>query len=106
MTGEGETLLSRVGLALKELGPRAIRVEAHDDAAPVKRGLLGGFKDHWALSAARAAAAARALQLRVGLDPARLSAVGDAQFHAVAGDDEACADGRCLVIVVEPPATP
>ena len=105
-TGAGETLLQRVGLALKDLGPRAIRVEAHDDAAPIKRGLLGGFEDHWALSAARAAAAARVFQARSGLDPARLSAVGDAQFHAFPAGDETCADNRCVVIVVEAPTPP
>lgn len=106
LSGGGVILLQRVGLALKELGSREIRVEAHDDAAPVKRGLLGGFADHWALSAARSAAAARVLQTRAGLDPARLSAVGDAEFHAVAAGDEACADGRCVVIVVEAATTP
>jgi chemotaxis protein MotB len=106
LTGAGETTLQRLGMALKELGPRDVRVEAHDNAAPVKRGLLGGFEDHWALSSARAAAAARVLQTRAGLDPARLSAVGDAQFHAFPPDDETCADNRCLVIFVDAPATP
>ena len=94
----GAAALERVGRALKALGPREIRVSAHNDASPLKRGLLGGFEDHWALSAAQAAAAARALRARAGLDPARLSAVGDAEFHPFPTGDDGCADNRCVVI--------
>jgi flagellar motor protein MotB len=94
----GAEALERVGRALKALGPREIRVEAHNDASPLKRGLLGGFEDHWALSAAQAAAAARVLRARAGLDPAHLSAVADAEFHPFPSGDDGCADNRCIVI--------
>lgn len=96
----GIKALERVGRALKALGSREIRVEAHNDAAPLKRGLLGGFEDHWALSTAQAAAAARALRA-AGLDPAHLSAVGDAEFHPFPAGDDGCADNRCIVISAE-----
>ena len=98
LSAAGAEALARVGRALKALGPREIRVEAHNDASPLKRGLLGGFEDHWALSAAQAAAAARVLRLRAGRDPARLSAVGDAEFHPLPIGDDGCADNRCIVI--------
>jgi flagellar motor protein MotB len=106
LTDGGATLLQRVGLALKALGPREIRVEAHNDGAPLKRGLLGGFEDHWELSAAQAAAATRALSARAGLDPAHLAAVGDAEFHALRADEDGCARNRCLVIAAQPLETP
>jgi flagellar motor protein MotB len=101
LSAGGAEALARVGGALKALGRREIRVEAHNDASPLKRGLLGGFEDHWALSAAQAAAAARALRARAGLDPAHLSAVGDAEFHPFATGDDGCDDNRCVVISAE-----
>lgn len=97
----GAQALERVGRALKALGPREIRVSAHNDASPLKRGLLGGFEDHWALSAAQAAAVARALRARSGLPPRHLSAIGDAEFHPFPAGDDGCADNRCVVISVE-----
>jgi flagellar motor protein MotB len=97
----GAEALARVGRALKALGPREIRVAAHNDASPLKRGLLGGFEDHWALSAAQAAAVARALRARSGLAPRHLSAVGDAEFHPYPAGDDGCADNRCVVISAE-----
>jgi flagellar motor protein MotB len=101
LTGAGAAALERVGRALKALGPREIRVEAHNDASPLKRGLLGGFEDHWALSAAQAAAAARTLRARGGLEPARMTAVADAEFHPFPTGDDGCADNRCVVISAE-----
>ena len=101
LSDAGAQALERAGRALKALGTREIRVEAHNDAAPLKRGLLGGFEDHWELSAAQAAAVARALRARGDLDPAHLSAVGDAEFHPFPAGDEGCADGRCVAIFAQ-----
>lgn len=101
LTDAGESALEKVGRALKSLGPRIIRVEAHNDASPLKRGLLGGYADHWELSAAQAAAAARALSARGGLEPARMTAVADAQYHPFPTGDDGCADNRCVVISAE-----
>jgi chemotaxis protein MotB len=97
----GAQALERVGRALKALGTREIRVTAHNDASPLKRGLLGGFEDHWALSSAQAAAVARSLRARNGLAPRHLSAVGDAEFHPFPAGDDGCADNRCVVISAE-----
>jgi len=101
LTDGGAAALEKVGRALKALGPRVIRVEAHNDASPMKRGLLGGYADHWELSAAQAAAAARALSERAGLEAARMSAVGDAQYHPFPTGDDGCADNRCVQISAE-----
>jgi flagellar motor protein MotB len=106
LTDQGAILLQRVGLALKGLGPRELRIEAHNDGAPLKRGLLGGFEDHWELSGAQAVAATRALAARAGLSPARMTAVGAAEFHAFRSDEDGCADNRCLVISAESARTP
>ena len=104
----GAALLERVGNALKALGAREIRVEGYTDNGPIKKGLLGGFDDHWSLSAARAAAAARWLHEHAGLDPAHLSAVGYGEFHPVQPNesDGGRAANRRLVVAVEPVATP
>ena len=101
LTETGAAALERVGRAFKALGPRRIRIEAHNDASPLKRGLLGGFADHWALSAAQAAAAARTLRERGGLEPARMTAVADAEFHPFPTGEDGCADNRCVVISAE-----
>jgi flagellar motor protein MotB len=106
LTDDGATLLQRVGLALKALGPLEIRIEAHNEAVPIKHGLLGGFADHWEMSTAQAAAATRALSARAGLDPAHMTAVGDAEYHAFRPDEDGCAKNRCLVIAAESLATP
>jgi chemotaxis protein MotB len=105
---EGAAVLERVGRALKALGPRTIDVESHADNAPVKKGLLGGFEDPWALTAARAAAVSRWLHEHAGLDPAHLSAEGFGEFRPVKPNDtaEGRAANRRIVIEVEPIETP
>ncbi len=102
VTEQGAALLGRIGAALQALPSKALRIEAHSDNAPFKRGLLGGYSGHWELSAARATAAARWLSERAGFDPARLSAVGFGEFHPAKSNDtpEGRAANRRVVIVV------
>ncbi|MFI5362169.1 MAG: OmpA family protein [Elusimicrobiota bacterium] len=104
----GAALLERVGAAVKALGAREVRVEGYTDNGPIKKGLLGGFDDHWALSSARAAAAARWLHEHAGLDPAHLSAVGFGEFHPVQPNDSEAgrAANRRIVVAVGPIAVP
>jgi chemotaxis protein MotB len=108
MRDDGAAVLERVGKALKALGPRAIGIESHTDNAPVKKGLLGGFDDAWALTAARAAAVARWLHEHAGLDPANLSAEGFGEFRPLQPNDsaEGRAANRRVVIEVRPVVTP
>ncbi len=104
LTDEGAALLGRLGGALKPLSSKTIRVEAHSDNAPFKKGLLGGYRGHWELTAARATAAARWLHEHAGLDPARLSAAGFGEFRPAKPNDtpEGRAANRRLVIFVSP----
>lgn len=104
LTDEGAALLGRLGGALKPLPSKTLRVEAHSDNAPFKKGLLGGYRGHWELTAARATATARWLHEHAGLDPARLSAAGFGEFRPAKPNDtpEGRAANRRLVIFVSP----
>lgn len=104
VTEQGAALLGRVGAALKALPSKVMRVEAHSDNSPFKKGLLGGYAGHWELTAARATAAARWLHEHSGLDPARLAAAGFGEFRPVKPNDtpEGRAANRRVVIVVSP----
>lgn len=101
---QGGALLGRAGAALKALTSKALRVEAHSDNSPYKKGLLGGYSGHWELTAARATAAARWLHEHAGLDPARLSAAGFGEFRPVKPNDtpEGREANRRVVIVATP----
>lgn len=105
---DGGALLEKLGKALKGLGPREVEIAAHADNAPVKKGLLGGFDDSWALTAARAAAVARWLHAHAGLDPARMNAQGYGEFRPLKPNDsvEGRAANRRVVIEVSALATP
>ena len=104
VTENGAALLGRVGAALKTLPLKVLRVEAHSDSSPYKKGLLGGYLGHWELTAARATAAARWLHEHAGLDPARLAAAGFGEFRPAKPNDtpEGRAANRRIVIVVSP----
>lgn len=104
VTQQGAALLGRVGAALKAMPSKVLRVEAHSDNAPFKKGLLGGYPGHWELTAARATAVARWLHEHAGLDPARLAAAGFGEFRPAKPNDtpEGRAANRRVVIVVSP----
>ncbi|MBI2387186.1 MAG: OmpA family protein [Elusimicrobia bacterium] len=104
ITEPGAALLARVGAALKALPSKSLRVEAHSDNAPFKKGLLGGYAGHWELTAARAAAVARWLHEHAGLDPERLSAAGFGEFRPAKPNDtaEGRAANRRVALVVAP----
>jgi len=104
ITDEGAVLLGRLGAALKAMPAKAIRLEAHSDNAPFKKDLLGGYRGHWELTAARATAVARWLHEHAGLDPARLSSSGFGEFRPAKPNDtpEGRAANRRLVIFVSP----
>jgi chemotaxis protein MotB len=105
---EGAAFLEKLGAALKALGPREIEVGAHADNAPLKKGLLGGFEDSWALTGARATAVTRWLHQHAGLDPARLDAEGYGEFRPLKPNDsdEGRAANRRVTIEVNRIETP
>lgn len=84
ITPEGIKVLERVGNVLKNTQNKIVRVEGHTDNVPISSALAGKYRTNWELSTARATNVVRFLQESVGIDPARLEAVGLSEFHPVA----------------------
>ncbi len=111
LTDGGAVLLQRVGLALKALSPREIRLEAHNDSAPLKRGLLGGFRGLAGRCRRRRRRPRRArfARARAASSPRAWTAVGEAEVHALCSDGRGRLRARIAApssAVAEPPATP
>ncbi len=94
ITPAGLKVLERVGKVLKNNTDKVIRVEGHTDNISIKPALQKQFPTNWELSAARATNVVRFLQERVGVEPARLQAIGMSEFHPVASN--ATASGQSL----------
>jgi chemotaxis protein MotB len=84
ITPAGLRILQRVGNVLKTTEGKIIRVEGHTDNVAISERLQSTFPTNWELSTARASNVVRFLQDSVGIDPARLQAVGLSQYHPVA----------------------
>jgi chemotaxis protein MotB len=83
---EGVKILERVGKVLKTTEGKIIRVEGHTDNVAISDRLKGTFPTNWELSTTRASNVVRFLQDTVGIDPARLQAVGLSEFHPIASN--------------------
>lgn len=92
ITPAGLRILRRVGDVLKTTTDRIVRVEGHTDDVAISERLRGTFPSNWELSTTRATNVVRFLQDSVGMDPARLQAVGFSEYHPVASN--ATARGR------------
>ena len=97
-----QALVARVALTLNRFG-NLVRVEGHTDDVPIHN---VRFASNWALSAGRASRAVEFLIAR-GLEPARLSATGYAEFHPRVPNEsaEARASNRRIDLVVLNAAT-
>jgi chemotaxis protein MotB len=84
ITREGFRILQRVGQVLKAAEGKTIRVEGHTDNVAISDRLKAKFPTNWELSTTRATNVVRFLQDSVGIDPARLSAVGLSEYHPIA----------------------
>ena len=84
INNSGEKLLLRMAGFLRDNKKQNIMVEGHTDNVPLKARLRKRFASNWELSTARAAAIARFLQEKGGLDPKRLSACGYSSYRPVA----------------------
>jgi len=84
INSSGEKLLLRMAGFLRDNKKQNIMVEGHTDNVPLKTSLKKRFASNWELSTARAAAIARFLQKKGGLDPKRLSACGYSSYRPVA----------------------
>ncbi len=84
--------------------PNPVRVEGHTDSQPID---TAAFPSNWELSSARAASVVH-LIANSGVDPARLSVIGRAQYSPA--QSNATASGRNanrrVLISIMPPGTP
>jgi len=80
----GKKLLLRMAGFLRDNKKQNIVIEGHTDNVPLKARLKNKFASNWELSTVRAAAIARFLQKKGGLDPKRLSACGYSSYRPVA----------------------
>jgi chemotaxis protein MotB len=87
ITPAGLKVLERVGNIIKNVQDKIIRVEGHTDNVPIHSRLQKQFPTNWELSTARATNVVRFLQEKVGMDAARLQAVGLSEYHPVASND-------------------
>jgi len=87
LTAESREALTAVATLLKE-DNHNIQVEGHTDRTPISN---ANFPSNWELSATRAGTVVR-LFIEAGLAPQRLTAVGHADNHPVASNEEA--EGR------------
>jgi chemotaxis protein MotB len=89
ITPEGVKVLQRVGNVLKNTQGKIIRVEGHTDNVPISPRLIKQFPTNWELSTARASNVVRFLQEKVGIEAARLQAVGMSEYHPVTSNNTA-----------------
>lgn len=86
ITPAGIRILQRVGNVLKTTQGKIIRVEGHTDNVAISERLKGTFPTNWELSTTRASNVVRFLQDSVGIEPARLQAVGLSEYHPIASN--------------------
>jgi len=89
VTEKAKGVLGKVATVLKNQPDMEFLVEGHTDNIPYKRGVL---LDNWDLSVKRATSVVRILQKKYGLEPARISAAGRAEYVPVTSNDTP--DGR------------
>ena len=101
---EGKKVLKRVGVILKDITDKQIRVEGHTDNVPIGARIMHKFPTNWELSTARATNVVRYLQEDVGLSPEQLSAAGYSLYRPVAGNEtaEGKAQNKRIEIVLLP----
>jgi chemotaxis protein MotB len=100
---DGLEILRRVGNILKNKTDKIIRVEGHTDNVPITGRLQQSFDSNWELSTTRATNVVRLLQ-EIGIDPARLEAVGLGEYRPIASNEtpEERAQNRRIEIILLP----
>ncbi len=82
--GGGEKWLAAFLEPLKRAEIKELRVEGHSDNVPIRKGRKSVYPSNWELSAARAATVVRFF-VELGMDSAKLAAVGYADRRPVSG---------------------
>ena len=96
-------VIRKLSQTLAEL-PNPLRVEGHTDSQPID---TAAFPSNWELSSARAASVVH-LIANSGIDPARLSVIGRAQFSPAQPNTTAAGRNanRRVLISILPPGNP
>ncbi len=89
---EGQKILDRVGVILKEVTGMKIEIQGHTDDVPIGSRLASRFPTNWELSTTRASSVVRYFVEKSGVTPTMLFAAGFADSHPVA--DNATKEGR------------
>ena len=104
ITSEGVAILTRIGEIIKNTRGKIIRVEGHTDNVQITPRLQQKFPTNWELSTTRATNVARFLQDKIGIEGARLRAVGMSEYHPVASNEtrDGRAQNRRIEIILMP----
>ncbi|UCG09255.1 MAG: OmpA family protein [Desulfobacterales bacterium] len=104
LSEEGKALLSVIAKSIKDYKNQRIVVEGHTDNKPIKSRLKNKFPSNWELSAVRASAVVRFLELQGMVDPQRLSAQGYSYYHPVASNqtEQGRRQNRRIEIILSP----
>lgn len=104
MSKKGKAILLKTAPTLKKNKTQKIVVEGHTDNLPVRSLAKQGILTNWELSTARAVSVVRFLQEKVGIEPARLSAVGYSHYRPVASNntEEGRSQNRRIEIIISP----
>ena len=100
----GVKVLKQVSDVLKTVTDKQIRIEGHTDNVPISSKLQDRYKTNWELSTARATTVVRFLIDQGSVDRQYLSAVGYADTHPLASNDneEGRSSNRRIEIVLYP----
>jgi chemotaxis protein MotB len=101
VTQQANTVLGKVAAVLKNQPDVEFMVEGHTDNVPYKGG--GVLLDNWDLSVKRATSVVRILQKKYGLEPAKMSAAGRAEYRPVTDNNTAegkAANRRTRIVIL------
>ncbi len=104
LSSVGREVLAEVGKVISAMPDSRLQIEGHTDNIPIGPVMKGLYGSNWDLSVARAMAAVRHLERRVGIGANRLSGAGFGEFMPVATNDtvEGRSQNRRIEIVVYP----
>ena len=83
----GKDVLKKLGMVIKGLTDKVIRVEGHTDNIPIAKSLRDTYPTNWELPAARAITVARFLQDSTGVPPEMLIASAFGEYHPLVPND-------------------
>jgi chemotaxis protein MotB len=88
LTPQGRAALDKVAPQLAQSAAQSFQIDivGNTDNVPIGPELVSRFPTNWELAAARASVVVRHLQQQ-GVDPSKLEAVSNGQYHPVASND-------------------